>query len=115
MFEADEELRHLKSSLHAAEVNHDRHKQVVERVLRKEHLKQAEQAGADMMEYERRAYLEKALTVKIKKSQETGNVKAINQQQIIMKEKNKMKSKIEAEKERLQVQEVVKRIAAEDA
>ncbi len=114
MYEGSEELRNLKSRLHAAQVNRDRHEQVVEQLYRKEQAKQEEEAIAESMEYERRRAIEEDITDKIQKSQQRGRVTAINQQQIIAREAAKVESLYQAQREKAQVDEIVAKIEAED-
>ncbi|CAD7924840.1 unnamed protein product [Amoebophrya sp. A25] len=115
MFEGSEELRAMKAKLHQAQVNKERHQQVVEKLLKKEQEKQDEEEIAQCMEYERRKAIEEEITTKIYKSQQKGQATAINQQQIILREEAKKLSKIQADKEKAQVEEIVAQIAKEDA
>merc|ERR1712188_54454 len=82
---------------------------------RKEIAKQEEDDIAQLMEYERRAAVEKLMREKHEKEAEWSKVKAVNQNQIIMREEAKKVSYVEAVREKQQVQEVVDQIAKEDA
>ncbi|CAD7928972.1 unnamed protein product [Amoebophrya sp. A120] len=115
MYDGSEELRQIKTKLHQAQVNKERHQQLVEQLLRKEQEKQEEEEISQRMEYDRREAIEKKIADEIHKSQQRGKVTAINQQQIILREEAKGLSKIQAEKERQQVEAIVEQIAKEDA
>merc|ERR1712194_294556 len=109
-----EALRNLKSKLHTAQVNKERHQQVVEQLYRKEAAKADEERIAQSMECERMRSLEVDLADGINKRQQRGNVRAINQQQIIQKERMKIESEEQAKREKAQVDAVVEKIEAED-
>lgn len=113
--ESSEELRRLKAKLHAAQVNKERHQQLCDQVCREEREKVEDESMDRLMEYERRLGDERELKVKIHKSQLRGKVVAINQQQIIAREEQKLLSLAQATEERKQVEEVVNEIARQDA
>eukprot|EP00392_Amoebophrya_sp_AT5.2_P002116 g2121.t1 len=115
MYDGSEELRLIKTKLHQAQVNKERHLQIVDQLLKKEQDKKDEEDIAQAMEYDRRQAIETEISTKIHKSQQRGKVTAINQQQIILREEAKQLSKVQAEKERKQVEAIVEQIAKEDA
>jgi len=112
---ASEELRSLKANLHMAQVNKDRAQQLLEQEVRKERDRLLEEKLAESMENQRLQHLELEHKLEFEKVKQRERVKMINQQQIATKEAQREEALIEHLREKAQVQEVVDKIANEDA
>jgi len=113
--DGSEELRALKERLHMAKVNKERAQQMVEATVKHERERLQEQKVAEHMENERLEHVELEHKLAIEKAKQRERVKHINQQQISMKEAQREEALAEYLKERDQVQELVDKIAIEDA
>merc|ERR1711920_1077852 len=113
--DGSEELRALKERLHMAKVNKERAQQLLEISVRKEKDRFIDHKVAEHMENERLEHIELEHKLNIEKSKQRERVKHINQQQIAMKEAQKEEAKAEYLKEKAQVEELVNKIAKEDA
>lgn len=101
--------------LRMAKVNKERAQQMVESTVKSERDRLQEQRIAEHMENERLEHLELEHKLGIEKAKQRERVKHINQQQIAMKEAQRDEALAEYLKEKDQVQELVEKIAAEDA
>merc|ERR1719272_113248 len=113
--DGSEELRALKERLHAAKVNKERAQQLYEIELRNEKDRRTDHVMAEYMENERLEHLELEHKLNIEKEKQRARVKTINQQQIAMKEAQREEAMQEFVQEKAMVQEIVDRIAKEDA
>lgn len=113
--DGSEELRALKERLHMAKVNKERAQQLLEIEVRKEKHRLADHSLAEHMENERLEQQELEYKLDIEKRKQRERVKVINQQQIAMKEAQREEAFKEYVKERKQVEELVAKIAEEDA
>lgn len=113
--DSSEELRQLKERLHMAKVNKERAQQLLEIEVRKEKHRLADHSLAEHMENERLEQQELEHKLDIEKRKQRERVKVINQQQIAMKEASREEALKEYIKERKQVEELVAKIAEEDA
>lgn len=113
--DGSEELRTLKERLHMAKVNKERAQQMLELAVRGEQDRLHHQKIDEHMENERLEHQELEHKLAIEKSKQRERVKLINQQQIASQEAKKQEALAEYLKEKDQVQEVVEKIAAEDA
>ncbi|CAJ1332650.1 unnamed protein product [Effrenium voratum] len=113
--EGSEELRALKERLHMAKVNKERAQQLLEIEVRKERNRIADHMLTEHMENERLEQQELEHKLDIEKRRQRERVKVINQQQIAMKEAQRDEALQEYMKERGQVEQLVAKIAAEDA
>jgi len=112
--DGSEELRQLKERLHMAKVNKERAQQLLEIEMRKETDRVRDHHIAEHMENERLEHVELEIKLNVEKSKQRERVKVINQQQIAMKESQKIEAEQEYLKEKAQVNELVERIAQED-
>ncbi|CAE7887466.1 MNS1 [Symbiodinium sp. KB8] len=113
--DGSEELRVLKERLHMAKVNKERAQQLLEIEVRKEKDRITGHLLAEHMENERLEQQELEHKLDIEKKRQRERVKVINQQQIAMKEAQREEAMQEYIKERNQVEELVAKIADEDA
>ncbi|CAE7618567.1 MNS1 [Symbiodinium natans] len=113
--DGSEELRALKERLHMAKVNKERAQQLLEIEVRKEKDRITGHLLAEHMENERLEQQELEHKLDIEKKRQRERVKVINQQQIAMKEAQREEALQEYIKERNQVEELVAKIADEDA
>lgn len=113
--DGSEELRALKERLHMAKVNKERAQQLLEISVREHGERLHEQHIAEHMENERLENIELEHKLSIEKSKQRERVKCINQQQIATKEAQREEALQEYLKEKAQVNELVGKIAHEDA
>lgn len=113
--EGSEELRALKEKLHAAQVNKQRAQQLFENEYRKDLAQKQDHLIDEQMENERLEQLELVHKLDIEKMKQRERVKVINQQQIAMREMEKDEALREYIKEKEAVNELVDKIAKEDA
>lgn len=113
--EGSEELRALKERLHAAQVNKQRARQMLDNELRRDCSRQEDHLIAEQMENERLEQMELVHKLELEKMKQRERVKTINQQQIAMKEMEREEAFAEYTKEKDQVNELVEKIAHEDA
>mmetsp|Transcript_76074 Transcript_76074/g.211483 ORF Transcript_76074/g.211483 Transcript_76074/m.211483 type:complete len:496 (-) Transcript_76074:210-1697(-) len=113
--DGSEELRALKERLHAAKVNKERAQQLLEGEVRKEMGFLKEKKISEHMENERLEHMELEHKLNLEKMKQRERVKVINQQQIASKEAQRQEALMEYLKEKDQVDELVNKIAQEDA
>lgn len=113
--DGSEELRALKERLHMAKVNKERAQQMVQSHVRDYHDRLHEQHMAEHMENQRLEHLELEHKLNIEKVKQRERVKVINQQQIATKEAQREDALHEYLKDKSQVNELVEKIAQEDA
>lgn len=113
--DGSEDLRALKERLHAAKVNKERAMQLLDKEVRKENSRIVDHKIAEHMENERLENVELEHKLNIEKLRQRERVKAINQDQIAQKESQRVQALNEYLKEKDQVQELVDKIAEEDA
>jgi len=113
--DGSEELRALKERLHVAKCNKERAQQLLSINMRDEEERLREHKIAEHMENERLKQIDLEHQLNSEKFKQRASVKTINQQQIIDREKLREESKKEFLIERAQVEELVQKIAKEDA
>merc|ERR1719207_417014 len=112
--ESSEELRALKEKLHAAQVTKQRAAQIMEKQITYEEERKRDELMAEVMESDRLAKLEAEQAVETGKFKLREEAKELCLSQIRAREDARKESRIEFEKERAMVDDVVRKIQEED-
>jgi len=112
--ESSEELRSLKEKLHAAQVTKERAAQIMEKQMAYEEEQQREELMAAVMEEDRLKKEEAAQFIESQKAGKREEAMETCLSQIRAREAARVESRIEFEKERAQVEDVVRKIMEED-
>mmetsp|Transcript_6343 Transcript_6343/g.13855 ORF Transcript_6343/g.13855 Transcript_6343/m.13855 type:complete len:533 (+) Transcript_6343:77-1675(+) len=113
--EDSEELRVLKEKIHAAKVSQERAQQLLDKHMRTQRANMYDHKLAEVMETRRAEEMEEVYKKQVEQNQQREKVKQINQQQIALREARKSEALANYEKERDDVQQLVARLAHEDA
>merc|ERR1719473_2112351 len=112
--ESSEELRALKEKLHAAQVTKERAAQIMEKQISYEEEQKRDELMAAVMEEDRLKKEEAAQFIESQKAGKREEAMETCLSQIRAREAARVESRIEFEKERAQVEDVVRKIMEED-
>mmetsp|Transcript_17979 Transcript_17979/g.41974 ORF Transcript_17979/g.41974 Transcript_17979/m.41974 type:complete len:489 (-) Transcript_17979:128-1594(-) len=112
--DGSEEIRNLKERLHAAQVTKERAQQLMQKQVSAHKDRVSELIIAEHMENQRLEQLELVHKLDIEKMKQRERVKIVNQQQIARKEATRQEAQVEYDKEKLQVDDLVRKIQEED-